>query len=196
MHQHSIPPSRQPLAARSDSQVSAAGRRSVLRRVGGAGALVALSVALSGCGFALRKAPEFGFTTMYVTQSVSSSVSKSLQRELASSGVEVLLGAPDAGRRGAVVLRVISDRRERAVVGQTTSGQVRELELRYRFRYSLSTPAGKQLIPDNEMLLQRDISFSEAAALAKAAEEQLMFQDMEGDVVQQVMRRLASVKSL
>ncbi|AOW15306.1 hypothetical protein LPB72_02160 [Hydrogenophaga crassostreae] len=158
--------------------------------------MVALASALAGCGFAMRQAPNFGFTTVYVTQNVTSPVSKALQRELAASGIQVASMPPVAGKAGAVVLGVITDQRERAVVGQTTSGQVRELELRYRFRFSLSTPAGKWLIEDNEMLLERDISFSETDALAKSAEEQLMFKDMESDVVQQVMRRLASVTSL
>ena len=49
---------------------------------------------------------------------------------------------------------------------------------------------------DDELLIERDITFSETAALAKAAEEQLMFRDMDGDIVQQVLRRLAAVKSL
>lgn len=196
MNAHSYTPSRQPPAASIASGVSESRRRAVLRHVASAGALVALAGALGGCGFAMRQAPNFGFTSLYVTRSADSPVSKALQRELAASGIEVASGDPAPGTAGAVVLRVITDRRERAVVGQTTSGQVRELELRYRFRYSLSTPTGKRLIDDNELLLERDISFSETGALAKAAEEQLMFKDMESDVVQQVMRRLAVVKSI
>jgi len=196
MNAQSNSPIRQPMAAYSVRAASAIGRRTALRRVAGVGAMLALSSALAGCGFAMRQAPKFGFTTVYVTQNVTSPVSKALQRELAASGIQVAAVPPVAGQAGAVVLGVVTDQRERAVVGQTTSGQVRELELRYRFRFSLSTPAGKWLIADNEMLLERDISFSETDALAKAAEEQLMFKDMEGDVVQQVMRRLASVKSL
>ena len=95
-----------------------------------------------------------------------------------------------------VVLYVIRDQHERVVAGQTDSGQVRELTLRVRFRYTLSTPAGKVLLGDTELLLERDISFSETQALAKSAEEQTMFADMDGDIVQQVLRRLAAVKSL
>jgi LPS-assembly lipoprotein len=56
--------------------------------------------------------------------------------------------------------------------------------------------SGKYLIDETEMLQERDISFTETGALAKAAEEQLMFSDMQNDIVQQIMRRLAAVKSL
>ena len=198
MNAHPQTPTRQPSAAFSACTASdpVASRRLVVRRMAGVGALAAAAGLLGGCGFALRQAPNFGFKRLYVTSSLDSPVSKALQRELSVSGVEVESGAPVAGQAGAAVLNVMTDRRERAVVGQTTSGQVRELELRYRFRFSLTTPAGKMLLNDQELLLTREISFSETAALAKAAEEQLMFSDMEGDVVQQVMRRLSTVKSL
>jgi LPS-assembly lipoprotein len=171
-------------------------RRQAMRRIAGVGALMAASAALGGCGFALRQAPTFSFDTVYVVDGLSSTVSRALQRELASSGIKIVAGAPTGVPAKAVVLRVVADQRERKVVGQTTSGQVRELELRYRFRFSLSTPSGKRLIENQEILLERDISFSETDVYAKAAEEQLMYVDMQSDVVQQIMRRLAAVKAL
>jgi LPS-assembly lipoprotein len=78
-------------------------------------------------------------------------------------------------------------------VGQTAVGQVRELQLRTRFRFRLRTLSGRQLLDDTELLLERDISFTETAVLAKDAEEALLFRNMQADIVQQVMRRLAAV---
>ena len=63
-------------------------------------------------------------------------------------------------------------------------------------KFKLRTPQGKELIPETEMLQQRDISFNEAAVLAKEAEEALLYRDMQTDIVQQLMRRLAAVKTL
>ncbi|QCB47990.1 LPS assembly lipoprotein LptE [Hydrogenophaga sp. PAMC20947] len=191
---HTLPS--QPSVSVSNAPSVDGGRRSTLLRIAGAGALAASALALGGCGFALRQTPTFGFDTLYVTNSLESPVSKALQRELASAGIQVITGAPTGPKARTVVLGVMADQRERTVVGQTTSGQVRELELRYRFRFNLSTPTGKRLIANQEMLLQRDISFSETDVYAKAAEEQLMYTDMQSDMVQQVMRRLAAVKSL
>jgi len=82
------------------------------------------------------------------------------------------------------------------VVGSTAAGQVREFQLRTRFRFRLSTPAGKVLIEDSEILLQRDISYSETLALSKADEEAALYRDMQTDIVQQLLRRLAAVRSL
>jgi len=52
------------------------------------------------------------------------------------------------------------------------------------------------LIEPTELLQQRDISFSETAVLAKEAEEALLYRNMQTDIVQQLMRRLAAVKTL
>ena len=82
------------------------------------------------------------------------------------------------------------------VVGLGASGQVREFQLRNRVRFRLRTREGKELIPETELLQQRDISFSEAVALAKEAEEQLLYRDMQADIAQQLVRRLAAVKTL
>ena len=47
-----------------------------------------------------------------------------------------------------------------------------------------------------ELQQQRDLSFLESAALSKEIEEAMMYRDMQVDIVQQMLRRLAAVKSL
>jgi LPS-assembly lipoprotein len=79
-------------------------------------------------------------------------------------------------------------------VASTAAGQVRELQLRARLNFRLRTPQGRELIPATEILLSRDISYSETAALAKEQEEDFLFRAMQGDIVDQVLRRLASVR--
>ena len=95
-----------------------------------------------------------------------------------------------------VVLEVVSELRERVVVGLNASGQVRELQLRLRVKFRLRTAQGKTLIPEVELQQQRDLSFLESAALSKEIEESMMYRDMQVDIVQQIMRRLAALKSL
>jgi LPS-assembly lipoprotein len=55
------------------------------------------------------------------------------------------------------------------------------------------TPGGRELIPRAELLVSRDLSYSESQALAKEHEEAELFREMQADVVAQVMRRLASL---
>ena len=79
------------------------------------------------------------------------------------------------------------------MVASTAAGQVRELQLRVRLGFRLSTPKGKLLIEPTELLLERDLSYSESAALAKEQEETQLFRAMQSDIVQQVLRRLSAV---
>jgi LPS-assembly lipoprotein len=39
------------------------------------------------------------------------------------------------------------------------------------------------------------VTFNDAEVLAKENEEQLLFRDMQGDMVQQIMRRLAAART-
>jgi LPS-assembly lipoprotein len=153
------------------------------------------SATLTGCGFALRGAVNLPFNTMYAGFAESSSLGQELRRSLEASGVRVIIDNRqlDAAQ---VILDVLSDQREKTVVGVNTSGQVREFQLRIRFKFKLRTKEGKELIPDTELLQQRDISFNESGALAKEAEEAILYRSMQSDIVQQTLRRLASVKAL
>ena len=168
-------------------------RRRVLRLV--AAGLTA--VGLAGCGFALRKAPTFAFQTIRLQGNEGTAVARELREALQANGLQVLTSTTTPTTQPAqVVLTVVTDQRERAVVGQTAAGQVRELQLRTRFVFRLRTANEKTLIDDTELLLERDISFTETAVLSKDAEEAMLYRDMQGDIVQQVLRRLAAVKSL
>jgi LPS-assembly lipoprotein len=68
------------------------------------------------------------------------------------------------------------------------------MQLRIRVRFSVTTPKGKDIVVDDEILQQRDFSFNETAALAKEVEEALLYRDMQTDIVQQLIRRLAAIK--
>jgi len=153
-----------------------------------------LAVLLSGCGFALRGQQNFAFQTLAVTPERGSAVATELVRYF---GDAVRPVAPGAGMAAAqVIVDVLQELREKTVVGMNTSGQVRELQLRLRVRFRVRTPQGRELIADTEIAQQRDISFNESAVLSKEAEEGLLYRDMQSDIVQQLLRRLAAIKSL
>ena len=83
---------------------------------------------------------------------------------------------------------------EKVILSRTSAGAVREFQLRLRIRFKLRTREGIELIPDTELVQERDISFNETAALSKETEEGLLYRDMRSDLVQQVLRRLAVVR--
>lgn len=154
-----------------------------------------LAAGLGACGFQLRQAPNLPFDTLYASFAESSSLGQELRRSLESSGVRVLTDNRqlDAAQ---VILEVLQDQREKVVVGVNTSGLVREFQLRVRFKFRLRDKAANEVIPETELLLQRDFSFSESNALAKEAEEALIYRSMQSDIVQQALRRLSAVKTL
>lgn len=157
--------------------------------------LAAPAAALAGCGFQLRQAPDFAFKSIALP-TVGSAVSIELGRQLRSTGAVDVLPIAAQGSGVDTVLDLLAETRDKVVVGLNASGQVREYQLRLVYRFKLRTPGGRELIPATELSQQRDISFNESAVLAKDQEEGLLFRDMQNDMVQQVIRRLAAVKSL
>ena len=55
---------------------------------------------------------------------------------------------------------------------------------------------GVNFVPTTVVQLTRDVTYNDADILAKESEEQLLFRDMQSDMVQQVMRRLAAVERI
>jgi LPS-assembly lipoprotein len=156
-----------------------------------AAALLATGL-LAGCGFKLRGNQAFAFTRIAIMPKPGGAIAQELRR---SFGPAVQVLAPDEPLTSAqLVLNVANEQREKVVVGVNASGQVLEFQLRMRVHLRLTTAQGKELIDDAEILQQRDISYSETAALAKEAEMTLLYRDMQSDIVQQILRRLAAIQ--
>lgn len=160
-------------------------------------ALLATSaVAMTGCGFKMRGSFTYAFKSIFAGFVDNSLLGNEFKRTLAADGQVVVIPDIAQSSKAQVILDVLNEQREKVVVGVTSSGQVREFQLRIRLKFKLRTPEGKDIIPETELLVQRDISFNESAVLAKEAEEGLLYRDMQSDLVQQLLRRLAAVKEL
>ena len=147
---------------------------------------------LGACGFALRKPPEFAFKTIALAMPANSSLTTELRRQLEGTGrVQVITDPAQAGKADAV-LESPGEVRERVVVSVNATGEVRELTLRIRFSFRLRTADGRELLPMSEIMRQIDQSYAESAALSKEQEGLMLYQNLQSDIVQQVMRRLAT----
>jgi LPS-assembly lipoprotein len=147
------------------------------------------ATALAGCGFQLRQPPRLAFSSLaFAGFAPRSPLAEELRRQLALQ-VRVL-EAPD---KVDVVLQALADGREKSATASTSAAQVRDVQLRLRFTFRAHTPAGRELISRVELLVARDLSYIETAALAKDHEEAELYRDMQADVVTQVLRRLAAV---
>ena len=156
-------------------------------------AALPLAASLGACGFELRRAPELRFRTIQLTGfKPRSPLADELRLNINASTTTLVV---EALPQAQVVLEVVDDVREKAVVATNSVGQVTEFQLRERFSFRLKSVAGRELIPKTEILLSRDLSYTESAALGKEQEEAFLYRTMQSDIVSQVLRRLASVQT-
>lgn len=152
-------------------------------------ASVVLALLLAACGFQLRGAQPLPFSSLYVAEDWE--LGAILRRNIRAYGSTRLASSPQEAE---AVLTRIGETREKNILSLSATGRVREYQLRYRFAFRVHDLKGREFIPPTEVVLVREISFSDDRVLAKEQEEVLLYRDMQNDMVQQLMRRLAAAK--
>jgi LPS-assembly lipoprotein len=150
--------------------------------------LVAILVA--GCGFQLRGSSNLPFQTIYVPGS-SGGVALDLKRAIESSSNTRVVDTPKDAQ---AVFQLIGAQQEKEILSLTGAGRVREYRLRYRVTYRVHDTKGHDLIPSTTLRQVRDVTFNDSAVLAKETEDQLLYRDMQNDMVQQILRQLAATQ--
>jgi LPS-assembly lipoprotein len=147
-----------------------------------------LLVTLAGCGFRLRGTADVPFQSLYVPNS-DSGIALDLKRNVqAGTQAKVV----DDAKQAEAILAFSEEVREKNIHSLSSQGRVREFQLRYRVAFRVHDGKGGEFVPQTSIALTRDITFNDTDVLAKEAEEQLLFRDMQSDMVQQIMRRLAA----
>jgi len=152
-------------------------------------AIVVLGLVTAACGFQLRGQATLPFETLYVAIPDISPLGIELKRNIIA-GTHTRLARNPAEAQA--TLSVTSEERGKTILSFDTSGQVREFQLRYRLSFRVRDARGRDYLPQSEIRLTRDISYSNTQVLAKESEELLLFRDMQSDMVQQILRRLAA----
>jgi len=158
----------------------------------GAAALV-LALAAAGCGFKLRGTAALPFETLYAGFAPNSPIGADFRRMIrVASGTRLVDRPADAQAR----LEVLNEVREKETVGFSSTGRPREYQLRLRFGFRLVDTQGAVLIPNTELLLRRDITTTDTQVVAKEQEEAILYREMQSDLVQQMLRRLAAAPAV
>ncbi len=153
--------------------------------------LTGVLTSLGGCGFELRKEPDFPFHSLaLVGFKADSQLSAEFRRQLSRTKLSLM---PDPNK-AEVVIEALKDSRDKTVVVSTSAGQVREWQLKMDFDYLLRTAQGELLLPRTELRLTRELTYTETQALGKEQEEAQLYRAMQSDAVALIMRRLAAVK--
>ena len=164
------------------------GRR---RLIGALGLGTALAAGpLAGCGFKLRGPIEMPFRALYVMGGQSVLLTD-IRRALTNAGGVHLVSRPEDAD---AILETLADTREKEILAFSSTGTPREYELRLRYRYRLLDKERDEWIPPSEIVLRRNVTTTDQQLLAKQQEDVLLFQEMQADLVQQLMHRLAAAR--
>lgn len=149
--------------------------------------------AVTGCGFKLRQSADLPFATIYNGLPQGSGLATEFGRQIRiAGGTNLVANRPDAD--GAVLL--VSENRDKEAVSFSPSGRPREYELRYRAVFRVTNRENVEVMPPTEILLRRYITTTDVELLAEQLEEEYLYREMQTDMVQQLMRRLAAVEPI
>ena len=147
-------------------------------------------LALAGCGFHLRGTANVPFETLYLP-GATGGIALDLKRNIqAGTRAKVV----DDVKKADAVMQFTEETRTKDILSLTGTGRVREYQLRYRVGFRVHDGKGGDYVPQTTIQLTRDVSFNDSEILAKEAEEGLLYRDMQTDMVQQIMRRLAAAQ--
>ena len=156
--------------------------------------VTAITISLTACGFQLRGKGE---TELWPSRL------KQLQLRLDSSAGDVFQEAlrdslinsyqVEIANASAPVLIVTGVSRERRVLSLSATGKASEYLIRFRANFRVLDKNGNELLALRSLQLQRDFSFGAANLLAKEAEEQRIYDEMQEEAARQLLRRVATL---
>ena len=161
------------------------------RRLLLAGAALSAGALLGGCGFRLRGPQALAFSTLHLGVSPVTGFGAQLARQIAASGTTTVVTNP---AQADVQLQILENCSGREILSLTGAGKVREYQLTRELGFQLLDRSGEPLIPPTMLRTQREYTFQDDRILAKEQEEALLERDMEKELVEQLMRRLAAVR--
>jgi len=169
-----------PLGRRLRGDDERAFRSSVARLVVG----LALSGALASCGFHLRGEAKYAFETLYLNSPPAQPLTVELRRSLEGVGSAKLVPSPDQAQ---AILDITSVENNKQILSLSIGGKVAEYLLTKRV-------LGNDWLPTSELLVRRTYTYTDTEALAKEAQEQRLWREMQDDAVAQMVRRLQAAK--
>ena len=157
-------------------------------------ALLLAVTLLSSCGFHMRGSAahdKLPFKSIHIVIPDSSTFGIELKRNLRATGDTIVVADP---KNAQVIMDVTGEKKSKAILSLNVQGRVREYTLVYELRFRVRDSKNKQILAPTRMALSRTLIFSESHALARENEEEMLYRDMQTDLVQQVMRRLSAMK--
>jgi LPS-assembly lipoprotein len=154
-------------------------------------ATLTLTMGLFACGFHLRGEAPYAFATLFLNSSPALPITTELKRSLEGIGSARLVAAA-AGAEAVLELNSVEDTKQ--ILSLSGGGKVAEYLLTKRVMFRVHDNDGQDWLPTAEVLVRRSYTYSDTEALAKEAQEQRLWREMQTDSVQQIVRRLQAAK--
>ena len=148
------------------------------------------AVLATGCGFQLRRLEGMPFVSLYIDAPAGSLVAQRIRSAMASSKTTRLAAS---AAEAEAVLQIGNEERTKIILSLSGAGRVTEYRLGLRLVYSVGGREGRTLAGSETIELVRDMTYDDAQLLAKGAEEQLLYRDMEDSAAMRIMRRLQNI---
>jgi LPS-assembly lipoprotein len=154
-------------------------------------AILALPIGLAGCGFHLRGEANYAFASLFLNSAPALPITTELKRSLEGIGSAKLVSAA-AGADAILEVNSVEDTKQ--ILSLSGGGKVAEYLLTKRVLFRVHDNDGNDWLPTAEVLVRRSYTYSDTEALAKEAQEQRLWREMQTDSVQQIVRRLQAAK--
>jgi LPS-assembly lipoprotein len=170
------------------SSSSAPTRRDARRRA--LGALLACA-SLGACGFQLRGAATYNFTSVYVNAGGHPAFAAELRTALVQSGGATLVDSAGAAEVVVDIQRIADDKQ---VLSLSPGGRVQEYELAKAIAFRVRDRDGRIWLQADDILIRRTYTYDDSQRLAREILEQRLQRDMQADAVAQIVRRLQAAR--
>ncbi|MGE5169918.1 MAG: LPS assembly lipoprotein LptE [Rudaea sp.] len=153
--------------------------------------LAGIALVLAGCGFRLRGAANYTFSSIALNAPAAPGMATELKRALEATGSAQVVDDP---KKAQVILDVPLVADDKEVLSLSGGGSVREYLLIKRVSFRLHDADGNEWLAPGQITLRRSYTFNESEVLARDTQEQRLLKEMQTDAVHQLVRRLQAAK--
>lgn len=145
----------------------------------------------AGCGFQLRRMEGIPFASLYIEAAHGSAVAQRVRTML---NALKYTGLTTEASEAEAVLKISEEERKKTILSLSGAGRVTENRLSLHLVYSVSGRGGRILAAPETIDLISDMSYDDSELLAKDAEEQLLYRDINSSAALRIVRRLQALK--